>query len=138
MKKSIASLAIALALGASTAMAQEALTERQVHTQLEQQGYTKIHDLKFADGMWRARAKSANGTRVAVKIDAKTGQAYPDEQVSRLSERDVRAALSTGGYTHVHDVAYKDGLWRAKAENPAGADVKLQIDPETGRVIGTN
>jgi len=138
VKKSITSLTIALTLGASTVMAQEALTERQVHLQLEQQGYTKIHDLTFTDGVWRARAKSADGTRVAVKVDPKTGQTYPDEQVSRLSEHDVRASLSTNGYTHVHGVAYKNGVWKARAENPAGADVKLQIDPETGRVIGTD
>ena len=53
-------LALAVALAAPLAMAQDALTERQVHNQLEQQGYKKIHDLKFRDGMWRARAKSAD------------------------------------------------------------------------------
>ena len=142
MKLSSASLAaalgLALALTVPVAMAQDALTERQVQNQLEQQGYKKIHDLKFRDGMWRAHAKSADGRRVTVKVDPRTGEAYPDEQVSRLSETDVRASLSTAGYTHVHDVDFKDGLWRAKAENPAGADVKLQIDPHTGKIIGTD
>lgn len=137
MKVRHASLALALIFGASAAMAQDALNERQVRIQLEQQGYTKVHDLKFRDGMWRARAKSADGQRVSVKIDPRSGETYPDEQVSRLSETDVRAALSTDGYTHVHDVDYKDGVWRAKAENPAGADVRLQIDPHTGKVIGS-
>lgn len=138
MKIRLASLAMALALGATSVMAQDALTERQVHNQLEQQGYTKIHDLKFRDGMWRAHAKSADGRRVTVKVDPRTGEAYPDEQVSRLSETDVRASLSTSGYTHVHDVDFSDGVWHAKAENPAGADVRLQIDPRSGRVIGTD
>ncbi|TBR37155.1 MULTISPECIES: PepSY domain-containing protein [Dyella] len=138
MKTTIASLAIVLALGTSTVMAQDALTERQINTQLEQQGYTKIHDLKFKDGVWQATARSADGTKVDVKVDPKTGQTYPEKQVSRLSERDVKASLSTQGYTHVHDVGFKDGVWRAKAENPAGADVKLQIDPQSGRIVGTN
>jgi len=133
-----AALGVALALSVPAALAQDALTERQVQNQLEQQGYKKVHDLKFRDGMWRANAKSADGRRVTVKVDPRTGEAYPDEQVSRLSETDVRASLSTGGYTHVHDVDFKDGLWRAKAQNPAGADVKLQIDPHTGKVIGTD
>lgn len=137
--KKIAPLTFALALGvAGLAVAQDALTERQVRVQLEQQGYTKVHDLKFRDGMWRAYARSGDGTKVTVRIDPKTGQAFPDEQVSRLSERDVRAALSTEGYTHVHDVDYRDGMWRAKAENSAGKDVRLQIDAETGRVVGTD
>jgi len=137
--KKISTLAIAFTLGlAGTAMAQDALTERQVRTQLEQQGYTKVHDLKFSDGMWRAHAKSGDGTRVSVHVDPKTGQAFPDEQVSRLSETDVRAALSTEGYTDVHDVDFKNGIWHAKAEDHAGKNVKLQIDPESGKVIGTD
>ncbi|HEY9132913.1 MAG TPA: PepSY domain-containing protein [Dyella sp.] len=137
--KKIAPLTFALALGvAGIAVAQDALTERQVRIQLEQQGYTKVHDVKFRDGMWRAYARSGDGTKVTVRVDPKTGQAFPDEQVSRLSERDVRAALSTEGYTHVHDVDYRDGMWRAKAENSAGKDVRLQIDAETGRVVGTD
>lgn len=138
MKKSIASLAMALVLGASSAMAQDALTERQVNAQLEQQGYTKVHDLKFKNGVWQATARSADGRKVDVKVDPVSGQAYPERQVSNLSERDVRASLSTKGYTHVHDVSFKDGMWQAKAENPGGADVRLTIDPVNGRVVGSN
>lgn len=137
--KKIASLAIALALGVSgTAMAQQALTEHQIENSLQQQGYTKVHDLTFRDGIWKAKARSADGQRVKVRVDPRSGQAFPDERVSRLSERDVRASLSTEGYTHVHDVDFSDGLWTAKADNTAGASVRLQVDPETGRVIGSD
>ena len=137
--KKIASLTIALALGVSgTAMAQQALTEHQIENSLEQQGYTKVHDLTFRDGVWKAKARSADGQRVKVRVDPRSGQAFPDERVSRLSERDVRAALSTEGYTHVHDVDFSDGLWTARADNTAGASVRLQVDPETGRVIGSD
>lgn len=143
MKNKITSLTFALALGtlslgiSSMAIAQQAMTEPQVHSTLTEQGYTKVHDLKFRDGMWYAHARSANGKRVAIRIDAKSGQIYPDAQVSRLSERDVRASLETQGYTHVHDVDYKDGLWNAKAENPAGNHVRLKIDASSGKVVGT-
>lgn len=137
--KKIASLTIALALGSiGVAVAQQALTEQQIRAQLDQQGYVKVHDLEFHNGVWTARAKSANGTRVDVRVDPVTGQAFPSKQVSQLSERDVRASLSTAGYTHVRDVDYKDGVWQAKAENAAGKDVKLQIDPESGRIIGSD
>lgn len=137
--KKIASLTIALALGVSgTAMAQQALTEHQIENSLQQQGYTKVHDLTFRDGIWKAKARSADGQRVKVRVDPRSGQAFPDERVSRLSERDVRASLSTEGYTHVHDVDFSDGLWTAKADNTAGASVRLQVDPETGRVIGSD
>jgi N-formylglutamate amidohydrolase len=135
--KKIASLTLAMAVGMTgVAMAQDALTEHQVQASLEQQGYTKVHDLNFDHGVWTAKARSADGQKVALRIDPKTGRAFPNEQVSRLSERDIRAALSTKGYTHVHDLDFDNGVWTAKADNAAGSSVRLQIDPETGRIIG--
>jgi uncharacterized membrane protein YkoI len=139
MTNKLASLTLALALvGVSAAAAaQQAMTEPQVQSQLTAQGYTKVHDLKFKNGMWYAEAKSANGDRVDLRIDARTGQVYPDEQVSQLSKQDVRASLETQGYTNVHDVEFEDGMWKAKADNPAGNRVKLKIDATSGKVIGT-
>ena len=135
--KKIASLTLAMALGVSgVAMAQDALTEHQVQASLEQQGYTKVHDLSFNHGVWTAKAHSADGQKVSLRIDPKTGQAFPNEQVSRLSESDIRASLSTKGYTHVHDLDFDNGVWTAKADNAAGSSVRLQIDPETGRILG--
>lgn len=139
MTNKLASLTLTLALvGVSAAAAaQQAMTEPQVQSQLTAQGYTKVHDLKFKNGMWYAEAKSANGDRVDLRIDARTGQVYPDEQVSQLSKQDVRASLETQGYTNVHDVEFEDGMWKAKADNPAGNRVKLKIDAISGKVIGT-
>lgn len=137
--KKLASLTITMALGvAANAMAQDALTEHQIQASLEQQGYSKVHDLRFHDGMWTAKARSANDKGVNLRIDPKSGQAFPDRQVPRLSEADVRAELSTQGYTHVRDVDYKDGMWVARADNPAGKRVTLQLDPESGRVMGSD
>ena len=137
--KTLASLTIVIALGLSgTAVAQEALTEHQVQTQLEQQGYRKVHDLAFHDGVWTAKARSADDRSVDVRIDPRTGEVFPDKQVPRLSEADIRAQLSTQGYTHVRDVDYKNGVWMARADNTAGKSVALQLDPQTGRVIGTD
>jgi N-formylglutamate amidohydrolase len=137
--KKFASLTITMALGLSgAAMAQEALTEHQVQAQLEQQGYKKVHDLNFHDGVWTAKARSADDRSVDVRVDPRTGEVFPDKQVPRLSEADIRAQLSTQGYTHVRDADYKDGVWMVKADNPAGKSVDLQLDPQTGRVIGTD
>jgi uncharacterized membrane protein YkoI len=134
--KKLASMTLALALGASGAvLAQQAMTEAQIRAQLTQQGYTDIDDLKFDDGMWRADAQSADGTDVSLRIDPRTGQVYPDKEVSHLSEDDVRAALATQGYTNVHDVDYDDGMWHAKADDKNDHRVKLTIDPASGRVI---
>ncbi len=137
--KKIASLTIALTLGcAGIATAQQALTQQEVNAQLAEQGYTKVHDLNFHDGVWTARALSGDGTHVKLRIDPATGRAFPDEQTSRLSEGDVRASLSVDGYTHVHDVDFHHGIWTAKAKNAAGESVSLQIDPQSGRIIGSD
>jgi uncharacterized membrane protein YkoI len=118
------------------ALAQAGLTQAQVRAKLESQGYTKVNDLKFEDGVWKADARSADGNRVDVRIDAATGEVFPDEQVANLGEADVRAKLAAAGYTNVHDVDYEDGIWNAEADDPEGKDVELKIDPKTGKVIG--
>jgi Peptidase propeptide and YPEB domain len=134
--KKLASMTLALALGTSGAvLAQQAMTEAQVRETLIHQGYTDIDDLKFDGGVWRAKADSADGSDVSLRIDPKTGKVYPDKEVSRLSEDDVRAALATQGYTNVHDVDFDDGVWRAKADDKNDHRVKLTVDPTSGRVI---
>ncbi|MFE0502634.1 PepSY domain-containing protein [Lysobacter soli] len=139
MKKTIVLTAL---LSLSTvAFAQDAkpaapLTEAQVRARLTEQGYTKVNDVKFEDGVWKADAHSAQGESVDVRLDAKTGQVYPDKQVANLSEADVRARLSAEGYTNVHDVDFEDGIWNAEADDPSGKDVELKLDPATGKVIG--
>jgi hypothetical protein len=137
-KRSPMLLGAALACLCSMAAAQQqpGLTKAEVQARLEAQGYTKVNDVKFRDGVWKADARSANGNRVDVRIDPTTGEIYPDEQVANLSEADVRAKLAAAGYTNVHDVDYEDGIWNAEADDPQGKDVELKIDPKNGKVIG--
>lgn len=131
-------LAIGLVAASGVALAQQAegLTAPQVRAQLEAQGYTNINDVEFDDGMWEADAKSADGNRVELRIDARTGEVFPDEQVAELSEADVRAKLAAAGYTNVHDVDYDDGMWKAEGDDPAGKDVEVRLDPRTGEIVG--
>ena len=134
--KMMSTAVFALAVVAGGAQGQEALTQPQIQARLEAQGYTRVNDVKFEDGVWKADARSANGNRVDVRIDPRTGQVYPDEQVANLGEADVRAKLAAAGYTNVHDVDYEDGIWNAEADDPQGKDVELKIDPVNGKVIG--
>ncbi|MEI2456887.1 PepSY domain-containing protein [Lysobacter firmicutimachus] len=140
MRKFILALALAACVPA-VAAAQEtqgpvALTEHQIRTRLAEQGYDKVNDLKFSDGVWHADARSADGNRVQVRLDPRTGNVFANELVARLSERDIRASLSAAGYTNIHDVDYEDGLWNAEADDPSGKDVELKINPNNGKVIG--
>lgn len=134
MKRAV--MLVALLAVVNVAWAQDAMTATQVRAKLQAQGYTSVNDVKFEDGVWKADARSANGNRVDVRLDATTGEVYPDEQIANLSEADVRAQLAAAGYTNVHDVDYEDGIWNAEADDPTGKDVELKIDPKTGKVIG--
>lgn len=139
MKNSVMLGALLLVAGVASAQSappKEPLTEAQVRARLTEQGYTKVNDVKFEDGVWKADARSAEGNHIDVRLDAKTGRVYPDEQVANLSEADVRARLSAAGYTNVHDVDFEDGIWNAEADDPSGKDVELKLDPATGKVIG--
>lgn len=111
------------------------LTEPQVRQLLAGQGYTRIDDLDFEDGMWEADATSANGKRTEVRVDPASGQVYAQAQVSNLSENDIKAKLAAAGYSKVHDVAFDDGLWKAKARRDDGTQVKVQLSPKDGTIV---
>lgn len=130
-------LALTLALLPAAAFAQDAMTAAQVRAQLEREGYTQIDDVEFEGGMWQADARSANGKDVDVRIDPKTGKTYADSSVSKLGEADVRAKLSAAGYSKVDDLKFDDGVWKAEARNASGQKMELRLDPDTGKVIGS-
>ncbi|WAH64459.1 PepSY domain-containing protein [Xanthomonas hortorum] len=135
----------ALALASHGAFAQaaadkpaKALTSAEITSMLTSKGYTKVHDVKFEHGVWTADARSGDGKDVDVRIDPVTGRVYGDQTTSKLSEADIRAELSTNGYSNVHDLKFKDGLWKADAEQRGGQKVDLHIDPEDGHVVSAD
>lgn len=127
---------IAALVVAGLATAQDALTEAQVKAALVEKGYTKINDVRFKDGAWKADARSADGKRVDVRVDAATGKIYPDALVANLSKADIEAKLTVAGYVHVHDLHFRNGVWEADAENDSGQDFELRVDAATGEIIG--
>lgn len=135
-KRLVTGLTAGLLAAGGLAQAQDALTSAEVRAKLEAQGYTKVNDVEFDDGMWEADARSADGNRVQVRLDPKTGEVYADELVANLGEADVKAKLAAAGYDKVHDVDYDNGMWTAEAEDAAGKDVELRLDPATGRIVG--
>lgn len=129
--------ACGLATAQDTADATAAgMTAPQVRAALEAKGYTSVNDIEFEDGMWKADARSADGQRVDLKIDATTGEVYPEDEVAELSEADVRAKLTVAGYSNIHDVDFDNGLWKAEADDASGEDFEVTLDPKTGKVIG--
>ena len=114
--------------------AETALTAPQVRELLTRSGYTKVEDVEFEDGMWKADATSGDGKRIDVRVDA-DGKVYTDDRVSKLSKEDVKARLVAAGYSKIHDVDYEDGIWKAEGEREDGQKVEFRVDPQDGRIL---
>ncbi|MGN6224327.1 PepSY domain-containing protein [Pseudoxanthomonas sp.] len=48
-------------------------SENDIKARLAAAGYSKVHDVDFDDGMWKAEAERADGNDVEVHLDATTG-----------------------------------------------------------------
>jgi len=120
-----------------TTKAASPLTEADVRALMATEGYTGVNDVKFKEGVWTADAKSADGNHVEVKVDAATGKIIPDEHVAKISKDQVIVKVQDAGYTNVHDVDFEGGVWKVEANDSAGADVELKVDPDDGHILGS-
>ncbi len=135
MVPTLLAAALAAAPALSNPNTSEPLTEPQVRTLLEGQGFTRVNDLEFEDGMWEADATSADGNRVDLRVDPASGKVFAEDMVSTLSADDIKARLTAAGYSKVHDVDFEDGIWEAEAERPDGEDVEIRLDATDGRIL---
>ncbi|MCD9006193.1 PepSY domain-containing protein [Luteimonas sp. XNQY3] len=63
--------------------------------------------------------------------------AAPQSQ-SGFTSAQFRAALTEAGYTNIHDVEFKGGLWKADVTDATGKDIDVRLDPATGRLYPDN
>lgn len=133
---SILSVALVLASGA-TLHAQEAaaLTSPQVRALLTENGYTRIDDVRFSRGLWRADATSADGNRVDLTVNPDGSAIHADTTVATLGEDYIKAKLVAAGYSEVHDVDFRDGVWKAEAEREGGKNVRIRVDADSGEIL---
>jgi len=140
--KQILALALALAFSGA-AFAQAApkntgspLTEADVRALMANEGYTKINDVKFKEGMWTADARSADGNHVEVKVD-NSGKIIPDQHVAKITKDQIIVMAQQAGYKNVHDVDFEGGVWKVEADAADGTDVELKMDPDDGHILGS-
>lgn len=138
LNASILTALLGVAVGAhAQTTAESGLKQSEVKALLDQQGYSRVDKIEFNDGLWEAKATSANGERVDLRVEPVSGRVYVEDGkvVSRLSEDEVRASLTAQGFSRIHDLKFKDGLWQAEAENSSGQEVELRLDPADGAVV---
>ena len=67
---------------------------------------------------------------------AAAGTPPPTTQAgSPLTETDVRAMLTTQGYTQINDVKFGEGVWTADGKSADGNHVEVKVDAATGKII---
>ncbi len=122
--------------------ARPGLSATEIQTRLTTAGYSNIRDLEFDDGFWEADATNAGGKKVELVIHPLTGAVLseridgePPANSGLLSADQIRAALTTAGYTNIRDLEFDKGVWEADATNARGQRVELVIDARTGAVI---
>jgi hypothetical protein len=139
--------ALIVAMGAAvggTALAQDyTLTEPEVVVLLEKQGYSDIAGLKFRAGMWETTAKNSAGEAVNLRVDSGSGHVYPEvvtvvvpaPDPAALTKAEVEARLIAKGWHDVHDIEFKDGVWKAEARDATGDDKEIRLDPRDGAIV---
>ncbi|MGH8029091.1 MAG: PepSY domain-containing protein [Arenimonas sp.] len=137
----LATITLTLALAAPIAFAcppdGKAWTDGTVRAHLITSGYTNVNDVEFEEGVWTADATSPDGKHVDISLDADTGKIIPDAGVATITRETVMANLTVAGYTNLHDVEFENGVWKVEGHDPTGKDVELKVDPNTGKVLGT-
>ena len=113
------------------------LTESDVRAIMGQQGYTKINDVHFKEGVWTADARSADGNHVEVKVDA-SGKIIPDQHVATISKDQIIVLAQRAGYHNVHGVEFEGGVWKVEANTADNTDVELKMDPDDGHILGSS
>lgn len=51
-----------------------------------------------------------------------------------MTETNVRALLTSNGYTEINDVEFKEGSWTADARSADGNHIEVRIDSATGKI----
>jgi hypothetical protein len=102
----------------------------------QQAGYANVRGAELEDGVWEVLASTADGTRVAVHIDAASGVILSPAQPGQpqLGIEDVMARLAEAGYTDVRELERDDGFWTAEVRTSMGFERDVRVHPITGAV----
>lgn len=119
----------------SFAKPEHALSESAIKSHIASAGYKEVKNLKFDDGVWKAKARGGNHNWVKIRVAPNTGKVYSADAPSKLNQSEVKAKLAAQGYENISDVDFDNGLWSADAQTKQGKKVDVWADPDTGTVV---
>ena len=98
-------------------------------TNLKDQGYVAVHEIKFDDNVYKAEVINSAGNEVKVKIDAQTGKVIePKDKENTMSMLDSVKKAEAAGFKNIYAVESEDDGFKMKAVDKDGKKVKIHFD----------
>jgi hypothetical protein len=145
IKHCLMTLAVAAALATSAVAAPAPLNESEVRAMLLAHGYTAVDHVEFANNVWTAKATTAIGNQLDVRVDPVTqgislnydgDDNDADVPANGLSKAAITAKLRLEGFSSVQDVELDNGVWTAQVTDADGTAHVLDLDAKDGHLIG--
>ena len=150
-KHGILALALGLAMTGAAVAETIVLAEPEVRTIVTKAGYGEPVVIKRDLDLWRVRSVSPAGQEVTLFVDA-DGKLLGAADVARtrivtttttttkvapkpIDASTVNSVLIDAGFHNVHDVDFKDGRWKAEADDITGEDFEVHVDANTGLIV---
>lgn len=114
------------------------LSIEQVIAKVKEQGYSDISEIEREDGRYCVEARDAEGKRVEIYVDAKTGEIVEKDKNDKadLSKDEVIAKLKEQGYPEVSKIERereRDQYW-VMASDADGKRFELHVNAKTGEI----
>lgn len=97
---------------------------------LNDQGYVVIREIKFDDNAYKAEAFNKQGQKVDVKMNADTGKIESPQapQTQPISLTDAVKKANSAGFTTIYAIEAKDNSYEMKALDKNGKKNKVTVD----------
>jgi uncharacterized membrane protein YkoI len=102
---------------------------------LQAKGYKNIREIEFNDGFYEAEIMTANGNKVEVRVNTKTGAVEnPTKEMKSLGILEIVKKVQAAGYHDIYKISFDDGEYEVAAFDKDGKDVQLDVNASTGEI----
>lgn len=102
---------------------------------IQAQGYKNIREIKFKNGFYEAEVFTAEGNKLEVRVNTKTGDVEKlKKEPKLLSMLEIIKKVQAAGYRDIHKISFDDGEYEVTAISKDGIDTKLELKAETGEI----